>query len=166
MRKLNHYQKDIIFILVLIGLQLVFTYFYPFRNPEVDTAVEVTRNFILVDFTFITTGETTTYIPILTGIYALLLIYLLVQKKRRFALIYGFAVVLVAKAYYLSELFALDGVYPDLTGNGFLSKQIVSNAEVLAQDVTLYLLGVLLFVKIAIYVHDYFMAKKTEESSL
>ncbi|MFH5881487.1 hypothetical protein [Liberiplasma polymorphum] len=162
MKKLNHYQKDIAFLVLLIVLQLAFSSFYPFRNPETATAIEVSRSFLLMRFHFVDLNITQIYFPTLTVIYSLLLIYLVLQKSKQFALIYGFAVVLVAKVYYVTELFALEGIYTNLETTGFLSKQVMHEGQIVAQDITLYLLFFLLVIKILIYVHDFYMFKKSE----
>ena len=159
MKRLNHYQKDIAFIIILIFLQFVFSLFYPFNNPNNET-IEVSRTFIFLRFDFLESGESITYIPFLAIIFMVLLVLLLIQKRRRFALIYGYAVVLVAKAYYLNELYSLSGQYTDLTVDGFLSKRVVSEQTVLAQDISLYVLLALLVVKTGIYLHDYMMHKE------
>ena len=159
MKKLNHYQKDIGFILGLMALQLVFSAFYPFNNPNVEP-IKVSRQFIFIRFEFLTSQESVLYIPFLMIIFGFLLIALLLQKKKRFALIYGYALVLVAKAYYLTELYALEGRYEELHVTGFLSKRVVDNSEVLAQDLSLYILIGLLVIKIGIYVHDMLLHKE------
>lgn len=165
MKKLNHYQKDIAFLVLLIVLQIAFSSFYPFRNPASETAIEVTQSFLLIRFNFVDLNTTQIYFPTLTVIYSLLLVYLVLQKRKRFALIYGFGVVLVAKVYYVMELYALEGVYNNLTTNGFLSKRVLHDGEIVAQDITLYLLGFLLLVKVFIYFHDYYMVKKASSTT-
>ena len=159
MKKLNHYQKDIAFILFLMVLQLVFGIFYPFSNPDGET-IEVSRTIFFLRFDFIESGESLVYIPFLAVIFTVLLFVLLFQKRRRYALIYGYAVVLVAKAYYLTELYTLNGTYNNLTVDGFLSKRVVSEQVVLAQDISFYILLGLLVVKVGIYLHDYLMHKE------
>ncbi|TVP95193.1 MAG: hypothetical protein EA374_04520 [Acholeplasmatales bacterium] len=165
MKRFNHYQKDILFILLLIGLQTVFSIFSPFMNPDQNSPVEVSRSFIALRFEIINTGDTFMYVPFLSMIFAGLLVMLLMQKRRRFALIYGFALVLVTKAYYLVELYALDGRYDVLVASGIFGKRILSNGMVLAQDVSFYVLLALLVVKVSIYVHDMVMAKKARTPS-
>ena len=159
MKKLNHYQKDIAFIIILMALQLVFGYFYPFTNPNGES-IRVTRTFIFLRFEFLQSGESLIYIPFVAIFFLILLVVLLVQKQRRYALIYGYAVVLVAKAYYLIDLYNLSGTYTNLQVNGFLSKQIIYQQEVIAQDISFYVLLGLLVVKIGIYIHDYMMHKE------
>ncbi len=165
MKRFNHYQKDILFILLLIALQMGFSIFTPFVNPDNDSPVEVSRSFIMLRFDIVNTGESFIYIPFLSMIFAGLLVMLLVQKRRRFALIYGFALVLVTKAYYLVELYALDGRYETLMTSGVFAKQIRSQGELLAQDVSIYVLLVLLGVKVGIYIHDMVLTKKSRMSS-
>ena len=162
MKRLNHYQKDIAFLVLLIVLQLVFSSFYPFRNPETATAIEVSRSFLVVRFHFVDLNTTQIYFPTLTIIYSALLVYLVLQKYKRFALIYGFAIVLVAKVYYVLELFALEGTYNNLTTSGFLSKKVLLDGEIVAQDITMYLLIFLFIIKVLIYIHDIYMVKKSQ----
>ena len=159
MKRLNHYQKDIAFIILLMVLQFVFSLFYPFNNPSGET-IRVSRTLIFLNFEFLESGASILYIPFVAIIFLFLLVILLIQKQRRYALIYGYAVVLVAKAYYLTELYTLSGTYTDLQVNGLLSKQVIYQQEVLAQDISLYVLIGLLVVKIGIYVHDYMMHKE------
>lgn len=165
MKKLNHYQKDIAFLILLIVLQIVFSGFNPFRVPETASTVSIARDFIFVRFEFIEATVTQTYFPYLTVIYAALLIYLLLEKHKRFALIYGFAVVLVAKLYYLNELYALNGTFNTIEKTGYFLKQISVDGNVVAQDVTLSLLLVLTGIKVLIYVHDYYITKKKPNDS-
>ena len=142
-----------------------FSIFTPFVNPDNNSPVEVSRSFIALRFEIVNTGDTFIYVPFLSMIFAGLLIMLLLQKRRRFALIYGFALVLVTKAYYLVELYALDGRYDTLMTSGVFAKQIRSQGDLLAQDVSIYVLLVLLGVKIGIYVHDMVMTKKARNPS-
>ncbi len=164
MKKLNHYQTDILFVVLVIVFQLAFTYFYPFRNPETATDIAVNQRFLFLEFEFINQNTTTLYIPFLAIIYAVLLVFLLIQKNRRFALIYGFAIALVAKVSYLTDLYALSGqTYTNLRVNGFLSQRITDNDTVLAQNITVYVLLVLLFIKVAIYAHDAYMRRRIKK---
>jgi predicted neutral ceramidase superfamily lipid hydrolase len=126
----------------------------------------VSRDFIFVRFEFIEASVTQTYFPYLTVIYAILLVYLLLQKQKRYALIYGFAVVLVAKLYYLNELYALNGTFTSISKSGYFLKQIMVEDSIVAQDVTLTLLIVLTGIKIMIYVHDYYIMNKKNNDSL
>lgn len=166
MKKLNHYQKDLAFLILLIGLQIVFSGFNPFRLPEAVSTVSITRDFIFVRFEFVEANVIQTYFPYLTVIYAGLLVYLLLQRQKRFALIYGFAVVLVAKLYYLNELYALNGTFTTIEKRGYFLKQILVDGEIVAQDVTLSLLLVLTGIKVLIYVHDYYMVHKESSDSV
>ncbi len=166
MIKLNHYQKDIIIVLFIMALQLFFTIFYPFRNPDVASDITVSTRFIALEFEFVATGTTSLYLPILAGLYGIILVWMFLQKHRRWALIYGFGIALVAKASYMSDLYALSGnTYENLRVDGFLSQRIVSNSEVLTQNITVYVLAVLLVVKIAIYVHDAIMRRKVRQAN-
>ncbi|MFW5864806.1 MAG: hypothetical protein ACOCUE_01975 [Candidatus Izemoplasmataceae bacterium] len=160
MKKLNHYQKDIAFLVLLIVLQVVFSGYNPFRLPEAASSVNISSDFLLIRFDFIDIGQTQTYFPYLTLIYAALLIYLMLQKQRRFALIYGFAVVLVAKLYYLNELYSINGTYTTIEKRGYFLKQIIIDGEIVAQDVTLSLLLILTGIKIMIYIHDFYIVNK------
>ena len=152
-------------MLLLIALQMGFSVFSPFINPDESSPVEVSRSFIALRFEIINTGDTFLYVPFLSIIFAGLLIMLLLQKRRRFALIYGFALVLVTKAYYLVELYALEGLYDELVTSGVFAKRILTNGEMLAQDVSIYVLLALLGIKIGIYIHDMIMAKKARTPS-
>ena len=165
MKKLNHYQKDIIFLVMLIILQLGFAWFFPFRNPENVNNVEVTRTFFILRFEFLDANVSMLYIPFLPILFAILLIILLLMKHRRWALIYGFGVVLVAKAYYLVELFALEGSHETLVAEGVLTREILVNGSTAAQDFALPILGVLLVIKIGIYAHDSFMYSKAKKQT-
>ncbi len=166
MFKLNHYQKDILFILLLIALQLVFSIFFPFRNPDAESGVvEVSRRFMLVEFNFIEHDVSALYFPVLTIIFALLLIFLLIQKHRRFALIYGVAIVLVAKAYFLNGLYALHHTYDNLYTEGLMQRKILSGDDVLAYDISLSLLCLLLLIKVVIYAHDTYMKRRVRNNT-
>ncbi len=166
MIKLNHYQKDILIVIIIVALQLFFTVFYPFRNPEVATDIVVNTRFIALEFEFVSQGSTSLYLPVLALIYGVILVLLLIQKHRSWALIYGFGIALVAKASYMSDLYALSGqTYTNLRVDGFLSQRVIDNGEVLAQNITVYVLAVLLFVKIAIYVHDAIMRRKVRQTN-
>ena len=166
MIKLNHYQKDILIVFIIMVLQLFFTMFYPFQNPDAATDVAVTTRFIALEFDFVALGTTALYLPVLAGIYGVILILLLFQKHRRWALIYGFGIALVAKASYMGQLYALSGeTYTNLYVDGFISQRVVANGEVLAQNITVYVLAVLLLVKIAIYVHDAIMRRKVRKTN-
>ncbi len=165
MKKLNHYQKDIIFLVMLIVLQLAFATFFPFRNPDNVNNVDVDRMFLMVRFEFLDANVTMTYLPILPIVFAILLLILLLMKYRRWALIYGFAVVLVAKAYYIGELFALEGTHDSLVAEGLLVRTVLVNGDVAAQDFALPILAVLLVIKIGIYVHDTVMYNKAKKQT-
>ncbi len=166
MRKLNHYQTDILFVILVIVFQWIFTYFYPFRNPEAETDIAVNQRFIFLEFEFVDLNTTTLYVPIVAIIYAVLLLVLILQKKRRLALIYGFGIALVAKVSFLTDLYALSGqTYTDLSVSGFLSQRIVDNDTVLAQNITFYVLLVLLVIKIGIYVHDTVIRMRLKQNS-
>lgn len=165
MIKLNHYQKDILIVIVIMVLQLFFTIFYPFRNPDAATDIVVTTRFIALEFEFVALGTSSLYLPLLAGIYGVILVLMLIQKHRRWALIYGFGLALVAKASYMGDLYALSGqTYTDLHVDGFLSQRLIADGEVLAQNITVYVLAVLLVVKIAIYVHDAIMRRKVKQT--
>ncbi|MFW5838871.1 MAG: hypothetical protein ACOCU1_02910 [Bacillota bacterium] len=165
MKRLNHYQKDILFLVIIILLQVIFSLIYPFQNPEATSRVAVSTRLIFLEFSFIDINESTMYIPILATIYALSLIFLLLQKNRRFALIYGFAIALVAKAYYLTELYSLsNNTYTNMRVNGFLSQKVLDGDTLLAQDVSLYVLGILFIIKVGIYLHDSYMKHKLKKT--
>ncbi len=167
MKRLNHYQKDILFLLIVIGAQMFFSLFYPFRNPAAETSIHVHQRFIFLEFEFVNLNESTLYIPFIAIFFVISLIFLLIQKRKRYALIYGFALALVAKAYYLTELFALSGnTYSDLSINGTFSQRIVSGGEVLAHDITMYILVILIVIKTGIYVHDYYMKKRSINTNI
>ena len=166
MKRLNHYQTDILFVFVIMVLQLAFTIIYPFRNPGEIVDIAVSTRFVGLEFEFVNLAQTSFYLPILAVIYVVFLMALLIQKRRRYALIYGFGIALVAKASYITQLYGLAGnTYQNMRVDGFLSQRVVANGEIIAQNITFYVLAVLLVVKIAIYVHDMVMKRRLKDTT-
>ncbi|MFP4078579.1 MAG: hypothetical protein ACOCU5_03235 [Bacillota bacterium] len=161
MARWNTFQKDLLIITLLAVLHLLFTAIFPLRGMDAGGDVLVTREFFLYRFEFLDTGETVTYLPVLTGVYVLFLIALILKKPRSQALIYGLGLVLVTKFSFLSELSALEGrALSDLETTGFISMTLRASGEIVAQDLAGYLLLALFLIKAIIVSHTIYMKRK------
>ncbi len=159
MRRWNSFQKDLLVISVLALLHLVFTLNFPLRGIETG-GVEVTRNLFIYEFDILSTGETITYIPILTMLYIALLIGLVFIKPKPLTLIYGLGLVLVGKFSFLSQLAEIDSASETALSGSLLSTTLKQNDAIIAQDIAGYVLVALFFIKLTIVVYDFYKAYK------
>ena len=151
MRRLNSFQKD---LLVLIGLFFVHTLLCvlsPLRSFGPIEQADISRRLLLVlSFEDVATGETVEYVPVLAIVYGLVLLYFLAKKARPLTLIYGLALVLLARVNFLSQLFQLRGTQEDFRIEGVFSPQAYVEGEAVAHDVSAFVLGVLLLIQLSI----------------
>ena len=164
MAKWNAFQKDLLIITLLGILHLLFTSIFPLKGMDVLGDVSVTRQFALFSFEFSESGETVTYIPILTGFYVLLLIGLILRKPRSQTLIYGLGLVLVTKFSFLSQLSDLEGTVTDLETSGVLSLTVTASEGIVAQDLAGYVLLALFLIKLSIVSHSAYVKRKRKSS--
>ena len=150
----NQYRFDIVFVSILILLQVIFTYFFPIQFNETVRDVTVSQNLVLLTFTR-SSGETFIYIPMALMIFSLALIYLIIFKREKQTLIYGFGLVLVVKAHFVIGVFNLVGKeLNQLTTANFISLKVIGDYEVYAQDLSFYILLILAAIKIALAVYE------------
>ena len=148
MPKLNSFQRDALVLIGLLFLQVIFSYQFPFHQLDSNANVTIQREFITFSAT---TGETTvTYIPVLSIIYTAVLIGLLFLKNKPLTLIYGIGLMLLTKFNFLNELNQLTGQSQSLTTEGIFATRILSGGEVVASDITFYVLIVLILIKFSI----------------
>ncbi|MGM0436301.1 MAG: hypothetical protein ACQEQA_04550 [Bacillota bacterium] len=157
MRRWNSFQKDLLVISILSLLHLVFTLNFPLRGLEGES-VSVTRNLVTFNFEVASTGETFTYIPILTILYVALLIGLVLIKPKPLTLIYGLGLVLVGKFSFLSQLASLETANESMVSSNPLSTTITQAGSVVVQDIAGYVLVALFFIKLAIVSYDAYKA--------
>ncbi len=152
MKVKHYYVKDMLWIVGLIVLQLLFTTFAPVRPADALSSVTVERSFISLTFQFETFSRT--FYPLLTIIFVGVLVKLIFSKPRRLTLIYGLGLVLVGHISYMTQLYQLAGSTVNLSATQFLSRQLIVDQAVFAQDATTYILFVLLAVKTIVIVYE------------
>lgn len=160
MAKWNSFQKDLLIISLLMVLHLVFTAIFPLKGMAAFGDATVTRQFALFTFESLDTGETVTYVPVLTGLYVLLMIGLVIKKPRSQTLIYGLGLVLVTKFSFLSQLGDLEGGSSSLEATGILSITMRASGEIVAQDLAGYVLLALFLIKLSIVSHTVYVKRK------
>ena len=161
MKSLKRHQRDILLIGLLIALQIVFTVFFPIRSHDTSfNQAEITRQFLWLNIEIPHYSMSTFYFPFLGVIYTAILAFLLIEKDKHLALIYGMALVLFAQLSFVYQLYNLTGTYTNIYSTGIWINSInhanaqlayATEIETLAQDITLVVLTGLLAVKLAFY---------------
>ena len=164
MAKWNGFQKDLLFITILALLHLIFTAVFPLRSFVGAGDVRITRETALFTFESLGTGETVTYVPVLTGLFVLIVTGLILKKPRSQTLIYGLGLVLVTKFSFLSQLSNLEGTVSDVEASGVLSITVRASGDVVAQDLAGYVLLALFMIKLIIVIHSLYMRHQKEKS--
>ena len=160
MAKWNTFQKDLLIITLLAILHLGFTAMFPLKALSDSGDMLFSRQSALYQFELLGSGETVTYVPILTGIYVLIVIGLILKKPRSQTLIYGLGLVLVTKFSFLSQLSSLEGTVNNVETTGWLSITMKSSGEVVAQDLAGYVLLALFMIKLVIVGHTVYVKRK------
>lgn len=162
----KQYRFDLVVIVMLIILQLIFTYFFPVRFTESYQNVTVTQNFIFMNFET-SQGESSMYFPLCLIIYGLTMLYLIGFKREHQTLIYGLGLVLLVKVHYVSELYSLAGhTFTRLSTQNFISLKVVADFQLKAQDLTLYILITLGVIKLALNIYERVLQHKTSLSNI
>ncbi len=154
MKKLNMFQRYALVLLGLLLLHVGFTLAFPLRAIDDGATITFSREFIR--YTFTSGGESFTYVPVLTLIYGALLGGLLLKKQKPYTLIYGIALMLMTKVNFLMELSALEGTQHEVSVSGNLATSVSVGGTNVAQDITIYIIVVLLLIKISIISYDLF----------
>ncbi len=165
MKRLNSFQKDLLILVSLFLVHLMFTLVFPLRFSGVIEEAEVTSQWFGLRVENVASGETYTHVPALFVLYVLVLAVLILKKDKSLTLIYGFGLVLLAKFTYLSQLLDLRGAQESLRIDGALMRTVYVDGEVAAQDISLYVLLILIFIKSAIVVYQY-VSKRLKKSAL
>ncbi len=152
MTKLNAFYKELIVLLLLLGVQLFFSLFLHLSTGSFYD-VEVSRSFITLEFQ--STQSSFTYTPWLTGIYVIAIAGLLLMKEKPLATIYGLLLIMLVQFNYLRSIYALENqTISHLVLEGRLSQEIFIDQSRMAQDLSLYVLLVMIVIKIAIVVYE------------
>ncbi len=152
MPKLNSFHRDALVLTGLMFFQILFGFLFPLHSITNGSTVEISRN--IITFTVETPENTITYIPFLTLIYAGVLIALLFKKEKPFTLIYGIGLMLLTKVNFLNELNQLTGTQENLTTDGFFSTRVLVDGSLVAQDITFFVLLVLILIKVSIIIYQ------------
>ncbi len=154
MKKLNMFQKDLLILASLFAVHMVFTLAFPLTSAGVFSEAEVPSRWFVMHFENLSTGESYTYYPVLFALYILFLAYLVLKKDKSLTLIYGFGLVLLAKFNFLSQLTDLQGLQENLHVEGVLMKSVYVDGQPVAQDVSAYVLLILILIKAAIVIYQ------------
>ncbi len=157
MKRWNSFQKDLFVISILAILHFVFTFNFPLRGLNTET-VAIKRSIVTFNMEVSSTGETFTYVPVLTMLYVALLVVLVFIKPKPLTLIYGLGLVLVGKFSFLSQLSTLETESETTVSSNPLFISISQNGSVVAQDIAGYVLASLFLIKFSIVAYDVYKA--------
>ena len=151
MSKLNQFHKDLMILMTLLLLQVVFSLLFPLTNHTA-SSIEVTRNFLTL--TIESGGQTHTYLPILPALYMMIMLVMLLRKNKPLTVIYGIGLMLLTKVNFISQLYQLEGQVNNVSFGNFWLKTVRVDGAVQAQDITIYVIIVLILIKTGIIVYQ------------
>lgn len=151
MKKFNRFQFDILLFLILILLQVLFNRFYYVRLEPYSGSLNLSDPgfFPLIEFP----GGSIIYIPIMIAIYVALIAVFAFRKPRRPSLYYGLALVLLAQGNFWWGLTMNEGTNL-FVENVFLPQITNAADQMLAQDITIIVLMVMMFIKLGVYMNE------------
>lgn len=137
--------------MTLLLLQVVFSLLFPLTNHTA-SSIEVTRNMFIL--TIESGGQTYTYLPILPAVYIVVMLVMLLRKNKPLTVIYGIGLMLLTKFTFLSQLYQLEGQVSQVSFGNFWLKTIKVDGVVHTQDITIYVIVVLVLIKAGIVVYQ------------
>ncbi len=164
MPKMNSFQRDALVLIGLLFLQVIFAFNFPLHQLSDGATATIQRDFITFSAT---AGDTTiTYVPILTIIYSLVLVGLLFFKNKPLTLIYGIGLMLLTKFNFLNELNQMSGQTQNVRTDGLFTTRVLVDGEVVASDITFYVLIVLILIKFSIIGHQAFLKRMNHKKQI
>jgi len=166
MSKLNAFHKDLLILFFLLVVQLLISLFFPLTNQTVST-LNITANLPYLNIE--ADGETYRYLPILPVLYAFLIVGLLMKKEKPLTLIYGIGLMLVAKINFITQMLQLEGTNSNVYFGNLLTKTVTIDSRVVAQDLTIYIILILIVIKGAIVIYQFidkhFLSERKTQSN-
>ncbi len=155
MRRLNLFQKDLCILVGLFIAHTLVTFLFPLRSVGTIDTVTVEHGYYFLSFET-GEGEVFTYYPVLVVLYIAVLLFLLIRRRESLTLIYGLGLVLLTKFTFYTQLSQLEGAQENMRIEGVLSKTISVDGAPAVQDVSIYVLLLLVFIKAVIVIYQYF----------
>jgi len=153
MTKLNAFHKDLIVLFALLILQLLFTALFPLNGESTASTVEISRNIVAIDIEYVGQDRSFTYFPVMTLIFVFTLLLALLKKEKPLTLIYGVGLLILSKFTFLSQFYQLEGTQGNFAVEGFLARRIVVDGSTVAQDISFFILLVLIIIKLSIVIY-------------